>query len=83
MTLKEKQIQNNKILLAIKKRLQRGYKSRIAQKLCYTRQNLYKHLNPENSAFSNLEELTRINKAISELIEEDKQTASKIIQTLQ
>ena len=82
MTLKEKQIQNHKILTAIKKRLQRGYKSRIAEKLGYTRQNLYKHLNPENSASSNLEELMRINQAISELIEEDKLTATKIIETL-
>lgn len=81
MTLKEKLQQNHKILTAIKKRLQRGYVTRISEKLGYSRQNLYKHLNPENIANANLEEITKINETITILIEEDKAAAAKIIET--
>lgn len=82
MSLKENKQQNHKVISAIRGRIQRGYVTRLATRLGYSRQNLYKHLSLENAEKANLTELTRINVELEKLIAEDNSAASKIIETL-
>ena len=57
----------------------RGFSSRISTRLGYTRQNLYRKLNPADPATINLTEIKRINDTITVLIEEDRMALKSII----
>lgn len=82
MSLTVKQQQNLKVILAIRARLSRGYVSRLATRMGYSRQNLHKHLNPANANTANLTELARISEELEKMIEEEKTAASKIIESI-
>lgn len=82
MTINEKYQQTVKVITAIRRKMSRGYMSRLSSRLGYSRQNLYKHLSLEKAENANLAELTRINEELEKLIAEDNNAASKIIETL-